>query len=92
MSPALARFELVPAAFNSALTQPLFTELANLLQNALFATGQIELQSTEAQFQGNRYRISKDFLYLPNLRMANTTIPHSALPESTNNPEEQIPC
>ncbi len=30
--PALARAEITPAVFNSRLTQPLFTELANLLQ------------------------------------------------------------
>jgi hypothetical protein len=38
---------IAPAAFNSRLTHPLFTELANLLQNALFATGQMGLQSPE---------------------------------------------
>jgi hypothetical protein len=30
--PALVRPGIAPAAFNSGLTQPLFTELANLLQ------------------------------------------------------------
>jgi len=47
---ALARTGLTPALFNSGLTQPLFTELANLLQNALFATGQLRLRSTGQQY------------------------------------------
>jgi hypothetical protein len=47
VTPALPRAGIARAAFNSGLTQPLFTELANLLQNALFATGQMGLQSPE---------------------------------------------
>jgi hypothetical protein len=41
VTPTPARPGVAPAAFNSRLMQPLFTELANLLQNALFATGQM---------------------------------------------------
>ena len=41
MPPALARTGIAPALFNSWLTQPLFTELANLLQIVRFATEQI---------------------------------------------------
>jgi hypothetical protein len=66
--------------------QPLFTELANLLQNALFATGEMGLQSPELRIPKQSYRISQDFLYVSNLFMANATIP---LWESTNNPEKQ---
>src|SRR5947207_14318271 len=38
LTPPLARPGIAPAAFNSRLTQPLFTELANLLQNTRRAT------------------------------------------------------
>jgi hypothetical protein len=69
--------------------QPLFTELTNLLQNALFATGEMRFLSAELRIPQQSYRISQDFLYVANLRMANTTIP---LYESTNNPEEQTQC
>jgi hypothetical protein len=48
MTPALAPPGITPAAFNSWLTQPLFTELANLPQNALFATEQMGLRSPRA--------------------------------------------
>jgi hypothetical protein len=65
--------------------QPLFTELANLLQNALFATEQMRFKSQEPRIPNNRYRISQDFPYGSNLLMANITIPFC---ESTNNPKE----
>ena len=87
--PALARPGIAPAAFNSRLTQPLFTELANLLENALFATEQMRCDPESCELQNNRYRISQDFLYVSNLPMANITIPFC---ESTNNPEEQTQC
>jgi len=48
MTPVLALPGITPAAFNSRLTQPLFTELANLLQNALFASEQMGLRSLKA--------------------------------------------
>jgi len=66
--------------------------LANLLQIALFATAQMRLSPQSCEFQNNRYRISKDFLYVSKLRMANITIPFCALSESTNNPEEKTQC
>jgi hypothetical protein len=43
VTPALPRAGIARAAFNSGLTQPLFTELANLLQIVLFASEQMEL-------------------------------------------------
>jgi hypothetical protein len=43
--------------FNSRLTQPLFTRLANLLQNALCATEHMRLQSQGHEFQNNRYQV-----------------------------------
>jgi hypothetical protein len=89
LSPALARPGIAPAAFNSGLTQPLFTELANLLQNALFATDQMRLRSPELRIPKQSYQISQDFLYVSNLPMANITIPFC---ESTNNPEEETQC
>jgi hypothetical protein len=70
---------------------PLFTELANLLQNALFATEQMGCDLQSCELQNNRYRISQDFLYGSNLPMTNITIPFCPLFESTNNPEEQTP-
>jgi hypothetical protein len=49
LTPALAGRGITPALFNSRLTQPLFTELANLLQNAVFATEQMRLRFPERQ-------------------------------------------
>jgi hypothetical protein len=89
---ALACPGITPAAFNSRLTQPLFTELANLLQNALFATDQMRLRSPEVRIPKQSYQISQDFLYVSNLPMTNITISLCALSESTNNPEEQTQC
>jgi hypothetical protein len=89
---ALACPGIAPAAFNSRLTQPLFTELASLLQNALFATDQMRLRSPELRIPKQSYQISQDFLYVSNLPMTNITISLCALSESTNNPEEQTQC
>jgi hypothetical protein len=90
--PTLARPGITPAAFNSGLTQPLFTELANLLQNALFATDDMRLRSPELRIPKQSYQISQDFLYVSNLTMTNITISLCALSESANNPEEQTQC
>src|SRR6478609_3516242 len=62
---ALACPGITPAAFNSRLTQPLFTELANLLQNALFATDQMRLRSPELRIPKQSYQISQDFFTFP---------------------------
>jgi hypothetical protein len=83
---------IAPAAFNSGLTQPLFTELANLLQNALFATDQMRLRSPELRIPKQSYQISQDFPYVSNLPMTNITISLCPLSESTNNPQEQTQC
>jgi hypothetical protein len=66
--------------------------LANLLQIALFATEQMELQSPELRIQKQSLSISQDFLYVSNLFMANIAIPFCALSESTNNPKEKTQC
>jgi hypothetical protein len=92
MTPALALPGITPAAFNSGLTQPLFTELANLLQNALFATEQMGLRSPELRIPKQSYQISQDFLYVSNLPMTNITVSLCTLSESTNNPEEPTQC
>jgi hypothetical protein len=89
----LARPGVAPALFNSRLTQPLFTELANLLQNALFATEQIGFAIPALQIPKRSVsKFRKFFLYVSNLSMTNITIPVCALSESTINPEEQTPC
>jgi hypothetical protein len=88
----VARAGITPALFNSWLTQPLFTELANLLQNALFATGQIGLRFPELQIPKQSLSNFEDFLFLSNLPMANIPISFCAFCESTNNPEEQTQC
>jgi hypothetical protein len=60
--------------FNSRLMQPLFTRLANLLQNALCATEQ--MRSPEARIPKlSLPSFSQDFLYFSNLLMTNMTIP-----------------
>src|SRR6476469_6747890 len=63
--PTLARPGIAPAAFNSWLMHPLFTELANLLQNALFATEQMGLRSPELRIPKQSYQISQDFFTFP---------------------------
>ena len=51
LTPALASLGTTPAAFNSGLTQPLFTELANLPQNTRCASEQLGT----AEFRNNRH-------------------------------------
>src|SRR6476660_7012953 len=74
LTPALICPGIAPAAFNSGLTQPLFTELANLLQNALFATDRIRLRSAEVRIPKQSYQISQDFPYVSNVPMTNITV------------------
>src|SRR6476469_7162550 len=62
--PALVRPGIIPAAFNSVLTQPLVTEFANLLQNALFATDQMRVRSQSREFPTIVY-FRKIFLTFP---------------------------
>jgi hypothetical protein len=50
--------------FNSRLMQPLFTRLANLLQNVPGATEHMRLQSQSHEFQNNRYRVFARFSLL----------------------------
>ena len=92
LTTALACPGITPAAFNSGLTQPLFTELANLLQNGLFATDQMPLRSAESRIRKQSVSNFADLLYVSNLPMTNITISLRALSESMINPEEQTQC
>ena len=58
----MARPGIAPAAFNSGLMQPLFTELANLPQNTRCASEPLGT----AEFRNNRHEVS---LYVSALLM-----------------------
>jgi len=64
-----------PMVFNSRLMQPLFTRMANLLQNALRANEQMQFRSHSANSKTIVTEFSQDFLCFSNLLMTNTTIP-----------------
>src|SRR5436309_15531660 len=64
LTPPGVRPEIAPIAFNSGLTQPLFTRLANLAQNTLCANSKTTIVT----------KSSRDFLYFLHLLMADIAI------------------
>ena len=56
LKPALARLDIAAGTFGSRLTQPLFTELANLRQNRIRATG----TPKNAPCRHNKSRLQKN--------------------------------
>src|SRR5437868_11592398 len=67
LTPPAARRKFGTVVFNSWLTQPLFTSLANLLQNVVRASKQANSKTIVTEF-------SRDFLYFSDLLVTKITI------------------